>query len=72
YREIGGTTAVQTLVFDSRRGADDPAVLRVVAAADAIFIAGGDQSRYIRFWKGTALNRALNAHVRAGKPIAGT
>ena len=32
YREIGGTTAVQTLVFDSRRGADDPAVLRVVAA----------------------------------------
>lgn len=37
YREIGGTTAVQTLVFDSRRGADDPAVLRVVAAADAIF-----------------------------------
>lgn len=72
YREIGGATAVQTLVFDNRRGADDPAVLRVVAAADAIFIAGGDQSRYIRFWKGTALNRALNAHVRAGKPIAGT
>ncbi|MGE8577602.1 MAG: cation:proton antiporter, partial [Burkholderia contaminans] len=29
----------------SRRAADDPAVLRVVAAADAIFIAGGDQSR---------------------------
>jgi len=72
YRDIGGTTAVQTLVFDNRRGADDPAVLRVIAAADAIFIAGGDQSRYIRFWKGTALNRALNAHVRAGKPIAGT
>ena len=72
HNDIGGTTAVQTLVFDSRRGADDPAVLRVVAAADAIFIAGGDQARYIRFWKGTALNRALNAHVRAGKPIAGT
>ncbi len=67
YREIGGTTAVQTLVFDSRRGADDPAVLRVVAAADAIFIAGGDQSRYIRFWKGTALNRALNAHAPASR-----
>ncbi|WMJ67941.1 cyanophycinase [Stenotrophomonas sp. 24(2023)] len=72
YEDIGGTTAVQTLVFDSRRAANDPAVLRVVAAADAIFIAGGDQSRYIRFWKGTALNRALNAHVGAGKPIAGT
>ena len=72
YRDIGGAASVQTLVFQSRRAADDPAVLRVVAAADAIFIAGGDQSRYIRFWKGTALNEALNAHVRAGRPIAGT
>ena len=72
YRGIGGVASVQTLVFDSRRAADDPAVLRVVAAADAIFIAGGDQARYIRFWKGTALNAALNAHVRAGRPIAGT
>ncbi|WP_305805968.1 cyanophycinase [Stenotrophomonas sp. YIM B06876] len=72
YHDIGGVTAVQTLVFDSRRAADDPAVLRVVRSADAIFIAGGDQSRYIRFWKGSALNTALNEHVRAGKPIAGT
>lgn len=72
YRDIGGVTSVQTLVFDHRRAADDPAVLRVVRGADAIFIAGGDQSRYIRFWKGTALNEALNEHVRAGKPIAGT
>jgi len=47
-------------------------VLGVIAAADAIFIAGGDQARYIRFWKGTAVNAALNAHVRAGRPIAGT
>ncbi|MCD9086091.1 cyanophycinase [Stenotrophomonas sp. SY1] len=72
YHDIGGVTAVQTLVFDNRKAADDPAVLRVVKAADAIFIAGGDQSRYIRFWKGTALNDALNEHVRAGKPIGGT
>lgn len=72
FRDIGGVASVQTLVFDSRRAADDPAVLRVIAGADAIFIAGGDQARYIRFWKGTALNAALNAHIRAGRPIAGT
>lgn len=72
YRDVGGAVSVQTLVFNSRRAADDPAVLGVIAAADAIFIAGGDQSRYIRFWKGTAVNEALNAHVRAGRPIAGT
>lgn len=72
YHDIGGVTSVQTLVFDGRRAADNPAVLRVVRGADAIFIAGGDQSRYIRFWKGTALNRLLNEHVQAGKPIGGT
>ena len=72
YYDIGGVTSVQTLVFDSRKAADDPAVLRVVRGADAIFIAGGDQSRYIRFWKGTELNQALNEHVAAGKPIGGT
>lgn len=72
YNDIGGVTAVQTLVFDSRKAADDPAVLRVVRGADAIFIAGGDQARYIRFWKDTALNTALNEHIRAGKPIGGT
>ena len=72
YYDIGGVTAVQTLVFDSRKAAEDPAVLRVVRGADAIFIAGGDQSRYIRFWKGTGLNQALNEHVAAGKPIGGT
>ena len=72
YYDIGGVTSVQTLVFDSRKAADDPAVLRVVRGADAIFIAGGDQSRYIRFWKGTELNQALNEHVAAGRPIGGT
>jgi len=72
YHDIGGVTSVQTLVFDSRKAADDPAVLRIVRGADAIFIAGGDQARYIRFWKGTGLNQLLNEHVAAGKPIGGT
>ena len=40
--------------------------------ADGIFIAGGDQSNYVRFWKGTPVAEALDPHVRAGKPIGGT
>lgn len=72
YEEIGGAASVQTLVFHDRAPANDPEVLRVIQGADGIFIAGGDQSRYIRFWKGTALNDALNQHVRDGKPIGGT
>ncbi len=72
FHRIGGITAAQTLVFEDRRAASDPEVLEIVRKADGIFIAGGDQSNYVRFWKGTPLNDALNQHVRAGKPLGGT
>lgn len=72
YRRIGGFASVQTLVFHERAPAGDPAVLDIVRHADGIFIAGGDQANYVRFWKGTPLNVLLDRHVRDGKPIGGT
>ena len=72
YRDIGGVASVQTLIFHARPSASDPRVLAIVKHADGIFIAGGDQANYVRFWKGTPLNDLLNAHVRAGKPLGGT
>ena len=72
YTEVGGVASVQTLVFHAREAASDPRVLAVVRHADAIFIAGGDQSNYVRFWKGTPLNAALDEHVASGKPIGGS
>ena len=71
-RDIGGFASAQTLVFHDGRPASDPAVLAIVKNADAIYFGGGDQSRYVRYWQGTPLNAALNAHVKAGKPIGGT
>lgn len=72
YEHLGNITSVQTFVFERREGASDPFLLAAIAKADGIFIAGGDQSRYIRFWKGTPLNAALDRHVRKGKPLGGT
>jgi cyanophycinase len=72
YHDVGGVASVQTLTFHSRDAASDPRVLAIVRHADGIFFRGGDQAKYVRFWKGTPLNNALNAHVRAGKPIGGT
>jgi len=72
FHDVGGITAAQTLVFSDRRAASDAEVLRIVREADGLFLAGGDQSNYVRFWKGTPLNAAIDAHVRAGKPIGGT
>jgi beta-aspartyl-peptidase (threonine type) len=72
YRDVGGVASVQTLIFHARAPASDPRVLAIVKHADGIFIAGGDQANYVRFWKGTPLNALINAHVRAGKPLGGT
>ena len=72
YRDVGGVASVQTLIFHDRAQASDPRVLDILRHADGIFIAGGDQANYVRFWKGTPLDALLDTHVRAGKPIGGT
>jgi cyanophycinase len=72
YKDVGGIASAQTFVFSDRKAASDPVVLAAIDAADGIFIAGGDQSNYVRYWKGTPLNAALDRHVRAGKPLGGT
>ena len=66
HREIGGIASAETFVFSDRAQSEDPAMLAALARADAIFIAGGDQARYVRFWQGTPVARALDAHVAAG------
>lgn len=64
--------SVATLVVPNHRVAEDPATAEIIHRAEAIFIAGGDQSRYIKFWRGTPVQDALNAHIAGGKPIGGT
>jgi len=64
--------SIATLVIPNRQGAEEPHVAEIIRHAEAIFIAGGDQSRYVNFWKGTPVQEAINEHVAAGKPIGGT
>jgi cyanophycinase len=64
--------SVATLIISSRKAAQDSRVADIIGRAEVIFIAGGDQSRYVNFWKGTPVGDAINAHLAAGKPIGGT
>jgi cyanophycinase len=64
--------SVATLIIPDRQAARDPKVSETIRRADAVFIAGGDQANYIRSWKGTPVEDAINEDVRAGKPIGGT
>ena len=72
YRDIGGIQSAEIFVFHDRTQATDRKILDRLKKADGIFIAGGDQSRYVRFWRDTPVEDILNAHVAAGKPLAGT
>ena len=64
--------SVATLIIRSRKAALDVRAAKIIGKAEVIFIAGGDQSRYVNFWKGTPVEDAINSHLAAGKPIGGT
>jgi|SRR5579863_6380345 len=64
--------SVATLIIPDREAAEAPAVAAIIAKAEVLFIAGGDQANYIRGWKGTPVEKAINSAIAAGKPIGGT
>lgn len=72
FMGVGGIASTDIYVFHSRKQSYDAAMLAKLARADGIFIAGGDQARYVRYWRGTPVARALDAHVASGKPLGGT
>jgi cyanophycinase len=61
-----------TIVFADREDSDDKKLVEIIEKAESIFIAGGDQSNYLRFWQDTPVQDALNRHIAEGKPIGGS
>src|SRR4051812_15527246 len=47
---LGKMDSLETIVFKTREAANDPLVLEKIRNADAIFLAGGQQSNYLNFW----------------------
>jgi len=64
--------SVETIVTPDRQAALEPLVADKIGKAAAIFISGGDQAKYIRFWRGTPVEAALRDAVKRGIPIGGT
>jgi cyanophycinase len=64
--------SVATLIIPSREAAGDPKVAEIIRQAEVVFLAGGDQARYMNWWQHSPVQDALNAHLGAGKPIGGT
>jgi len=71
-RALCPLNSAATIVFSGRDDSDDPQLLAHIHAAQAIYIAGGDQSNYVRFWQDTPVQDALNQHIAQGKPLGGS
>jgi len=67
-----GCDSVETIVFRDREASADAFVIERIRNAEAIFLAGGDQSNYVRFWKGTAVEDAIHEVLAKPAPIGGT
>lgn len=57
---LGTCNSVETLLINSRTKANDATVEAKLRAAEAVFIAGGNQADYVNFWKDTKVEDALN------------
>ena len=59
--------------IDSRNVANNATVAQYIYDAEAIFIAGGDQTSYMENWKDTEVETALNFVINTkGVPVSGT
>ncbi|NBQ67567.1 MAG: cyanophycinase [Nitrosomonadaceae bacterium] len=63
--------SVATLIIPSVEAANDDDVAAIINNAEAIFIEGGDQSDYIKYWAGTKAQVALQQRASQGIPIGG-
>jgi cyanophycinase len=70
--KLGRVDSVESIVFKSREASFDLEIIRTLERAEAVFIAGGDQSNYVKYWKGTPVENTLNALAARGVPIGGT
>ena len=70
---LGNVKSVETLLINSRDLANNENVARVIRNAEMLFIAGGDQSDYMKFWRGTKTADAINYLLNTKKaPVGGT
>lgn len=71
-RLVPSLDSVATLIIPSRTAALHSDVAQIIASAEAIFIAGGDQLDYFNYWNDTPVESALYQAASRNIPIGGT
>lgn len=77
FSELGvPVNSVETLVFTGPEASDDGYIHDKIKKAEAIWIAGGDQWNYVKYWRGTPIAGLIreavqNRHIAIGGTSAG-
>jgi cyanophycinase len=70
--KMRGVDSVETLLIKQRDDSVNPKVIETVRNAEVVFFAGGDQCNYVKFFKDTEIERAIENLYRCGGSIGGT
>lgn len=69
---LTNAASVETIIVDTQTKANSAYVEWAIKAAEAVFIAGGDQSAYLNAWQGTKVQSALQFVYSKGGVVGGT
>ncbi len=69
---LTNAASVETIIVDTPTKANSTYVEWAIKAAEAVFIAGGDQSAYLNAWQGTKVQTALQSVYSKGGVVGGT
>jgi cyanophycinase len=72
FMAMNGVDSVLSIVITDRDSSSRPDVVESVRNAELIYFAGGDQCNYIRWIKGTPVQRAVESVYRRGGAVGGT
>jgi cyanophycinase len=72
FMEMRGVNSVLSMVITDRESSSRPDVVQAVREAELVYFAGGDQCNYIRWIKGTPVERAVEQVHRRGGAIGGS
>lgn len=70
--QLAPIDSVETFLFRDKQASFDPTIHAKLKQADGIFLAGGDQWNYFRFWKDTPIETLIHEAAQRGIPIGGT
>ena len=69
---FGSVKKVETLIITDRSKSNKKKIYKKIVNADGLFIAGGNQFNYHKYWKGTLVEDAINEQLKKNTPVGGS